>query len=54
MEQPPPPTTTQTNTHKHIHTRSRRTSHPEAADTVVGLVHDLDVNPPVAICAVIE
>ena len=35
--------------HTHIHTH-----HPEAADTVVGLVHDLDVNPPVAICAVIE
>jgi len=33
--------------------RGNRTP-PKAADTVVGLVHDLDVNPPVDICAVIE
>lgn len=40
---------TQTRTHTHTHT-----SHPKAADTVVGLVHGLDVNLPVAIQAVIE
>lgn len=36
MEHPPPPTHTLTH-------------YPEAADTVVGLVHDLVVNSPVAI-----
>lgn len=46
-----PPTHTHVHLYTHIHTR---TGHPEAADAVVGLVHDLDVNPPVAICAVIE
>lgn len=36
--------------HTYTHTP---THHPEAADTVV-LVHNLDVNSPLAICAVIE
>lgn len=42
-------------THTPIHTLGHTyTSRPEAADTVVGLVHDLDVNGPVATRAVIE
>lgn len=52
-----PPTCAHTDTHTHIHLYTlgdTHTSHPEAADTVVGLVHGLDVNSPVAIWAVIE
>lgn len=43
MEHPHPP---QTHTHMDTHMHASR---PEAADTVVGLVHDLVGNSPVAI-----